>query len=119
MKMVPTGSLTAIKVRNELTKKFGLQKSWGGDSNPYSPTQHLCGSVDLKNRNDLIAFLSNPENGWAEDSAGMLPEYVGFKKEAARITVKRVSAGDSSDDRYRISIYGPKKRKAYSTSYYD
>ena len=105
-----------MKIRNELTKKFGLKKSWSGDSNPHSPTQYLSGRVPLKNRAAMLKYFSDPENGWVENSTGLVEGYVGYKKQSVTVTIQKVGGYGNEA---AVSIKGPKKSKPLSGPYYD
>lgn len=118
-KPVSVGGGGALKTRNELTKHFGLKKAWGGDSNPYSDTQSLSGTLHPKKSEALLKHLDSPDSGWTKDNSSVLPGNNLYKKGQDIIVVGKSYKAMDSKDYVHVSIHGPKKKKAYTIPYYD
>ena len=108
---IPTAP-SASKISNYLKKNFGFvkNKSWSGDSNPYSTDQKFTGKIPQENISSLISTLK--KENWKDMSDLTTKGHKRFhSKEGAAIVVHLT-------DGY-VSIIGQKKAKTSSMPYYD
>lgn len=123
---VPTDR-SAIKVINYLKKHYTAKPLKNFSSNPYDSVQLLTAIVTPTRGEKFVRELQ--EQGWSIKQK----KFVGrdyknskyydalFKDTGARITITQYSGKDtiSKKDSCHISVYGDKKAKRSTLSYYD